>query len=102
MGYNQLVDQLLFSIVALIHIFDFLGQKWAIFGVGEGLKTGFGSTHVVEQISFSTFSSILTFEFDLILGPLFTFGGPNGVFLGSRKSTKSVLGSTHVVEQFSC
>ena len=36
-------------------IFDFLGPKWAIFGVGEGLKTGLGSTHVVEQFSFSIF-----------------------------------------------
>ena len=47
------------------------------------------------------FPSILTFDFDLILGSFFTFGGPNGLFLGLRKSSKTVLGSTHVVEQFS-
>ena len=37
-----------------------------------------GSTHVVEQLSFSMFLSILTFEFDLILGSFFTFRSPNG------------------------
>ena len=36
-------------------IFDFLEPKWAIFGVGEGLKTGLGSTHVVEKFSFLHF-----------------------------------------------
>ena len=60
-----------------------------------------GSTHVVEQISVSLFLSILTFDFDLILGSLFTFWGPNGLLLGLRKSSKTVLGSTHVVEQLS-
>ena len=31
-------------------------------------KTVLGSTRVVEQLSFSMFPSILTFDFDLILG----------------------------------
>ena len=43
----------------------------------------FGSTHVVEQLSSYTFSSIPTFDFDLILGSLFTFLGPNWLILGS-------------------
>ena len=60
-----------------------------------------GSAHVVEQLSFSLFLSILIFDFDLILGSFFAFGGPNGLFLGLRKNSKSILGSTHVVEQFS-
>ena len=42
----------------------------------------FGVTHVVEQLSFSVFLSILTFNFDLILGSFLTFWGPNGLFLG--------------------
>ena len=54
-----------------------------------------GSTYVVEQISFSMFPSILTFEFDLISGSFLNFWGPKGLFL------KTVLGSTHVVEQIS-
>ena len=68
------------------------------------MTTVFGSTHVVEQLSFSLFLSILTFDFDSILGSFltfwgnfgvffFTFGGPNGLFLG--------LGSTQLAEQLS-
>ena len=55
----------------------------------------------MEQNSFSLFLSILTFEFDLILGSFFTFWGPNGIFLGLGKDSNTVLGSTHVVEQLS-
>ena len=40
-----------------------------------------GSTHIVEQLSFSMLPSILTFDFDLILGSFLTFLGPNGLFL---------------------
>ena len=47
------------------------------------------------------FLSILTFDFDLILGSFLSYWGPNGLFLGLRKSSKIVLGSTHVVKQFS-
>ena len=38
------------------------------FGVGVGLENGLGSTCVVEQLLFSVVPSILTFDFDLILG----------------------------------
>ena len=65
-----------------------------------GLGRGW-STHVVEQLSFSMFLSILTFDFDLILGSFFTFGGPYGRFLELGKGSKTVLGSTNVVEQLS-
>ena len=47
------------------------------------------------------FLSILTFEFDLILGSFFTFWGPNGLFLGLEDGLTTVLGSTYVVEQLS-
>ena len=46
---------------------------------GVGLKTYFGSTHVVKHLLFSMFSSTLTFDFDLILGSL---GGLMGYFWG--------------------
>ena len=36
-----------------------------------------GSTHIVKKLLFSLFPSILTFDFDLILGLFFTFWGPN-------------------------
>ena len=43
------------------------------------------------------FPSILTFDFDLILGSFFAFGGPNGLFLGLGYGSKIVLGFTLVV-----
>ena len=57
------------------------------------------STHVVQQLSFSLFLSILTFEFDLILLSFFTFWGSNGLFFGLGEGLQTVLGSTQVVEQ---
>ena len=53
--------------------FHFLGPQWAIFEVGIGLKTVFGSTHVVKQLSFCMIPLFLTFDFDLILGSCLTF-----------------------------
>ena len=57
-----------------------------LFGLGWGSTTVLGSTHVVEQLSFSMFPSILIFDFDVNLGSFFTFWGPNGLFLGMRKT----------------
>ena len=65
------------------------------------MTTVLGSTDVVEQLSFSLFFSILTFDFDLILGSFMNFWGPNGLSLGLEKGSNTVLGSTHVVEQLS-
>ena len=45
------------------------------------------------------FSSILTFDFDLIFRSFLTFSGPNGLFLGSGYGSKTVPGSIHIVEQ---
>ena len=94
-------------------IFYFLGHNGLILGLGQGSYAILGSTHVVEQFLFSMIPSILTFEFDLILGPFSTFWSPNGLFWGSfqiffgpnelflglGQSSKTVLGSNHVVEQ---
>ena len=65
------------------------------------MTTVLGSSHVVEQLSFPLFLSILTFDFGSILGSFFNFWGPNGLFLGLWKGSKTVFGSTHVVEQLS-
>ena len=70
-------------------------------GPGSDSYTDLGPIHVVEQLSFSLFLSILTFNFDSILGSFLTFWGPNGPFLGLGKGPNTVLGSTHVVEQLS-
>ena len=64
----------------------------------EGLTCVLGSTHVVEQLSCSMFLSNLTFDFDLILGSIFTFRGPIVLLV---IDSKTVLGSAHVVEQLS-
>ena len=77
----------------------FWGPNGLFLGLGKGSNTVLGSTHVVEQLSFSLFLSILTFDFDSILGSFLTFWGPNGLFLGLGKGPNTVLGSTHVVEQ---
>ena len=47
------------------------------------------------------FASILTFNFDLILGSFFTFWGPNGLILGLGWASKTIFGSTYIVEQLS-
>ena len=59
------------------------------------------STHVLEQLSFSMFLSILTFDFDLIFGSFVTFWGPNELFLWFEEGSTAVLGSTRVVQQLS-
>ena len=53
------------------------------FWVSVGFKNCFGSTHVDEQLLLSIVPSILTFDFDLLLGSFLNFWGPNGSFLGS-------------------
>ena len=45
------------------------------------------------------FPSILTFDFDSILGSFLSFWGPNGLVGGSEQGSTTVFGSTHVVEQ---
>ena len=61
-----------------------------------GWTTVLGSTHVAEILSFSMFSSILTFTFDLILGSFLTFWGPNGLFFGVG------VGIRNCFEVYSC
>ena len=69
------------------------GPNRLFLGSGSCSKNVLGSTHVVEELLFSIVPSILTFDFDLILGTFFTFGGPNGLFVGSWQGSKTVLGS---------
>ena len=55
----------------------------------------------MNNFHFFLFLSILKFDFDLILGSVFTFWGPNGLFLDLRKGSTTVLRSNNVVEQLS-
>ena len=64
-------------------IFYFWGPNGLFLGSAYGSKTILESTHVVEQLLFSLFSSIVNFYFHLILGLFFTFWGHNGLILGS-------------------
>ena len=56
-----------------------MGYFW---GLGRVRQLFFGSTHVVQQLSFSMFLSILTSDFDLILGSFLLFRALMGYFLG--------------------
>ena len=47
------------------------------------------------------FSSILAFDFDIIMRSFLTFWGPNELFSGSGLGSKTVLGCNLVVEQLS-
>ena len=66
------------------------------FGVGVGLKKCFGSTDVVEQLLFSMFPSILTFDFALNLRSFFLLFGALMGFFGSGWGSKTVLGSPYI------
>ena len=59
-------------------ILNFWGLNGLFLGLGKGSTTVLGSTHVVEELSFTLFLSILI-NFDLILGLFFTFRVPNGL-----------------------
>ena len=45
----------------------FWGPNGLFLGLRKGSKTVLGSTHVVEQLSFTMLPSIQTFDFDLIM-----------------------------------
>ena len=60
----------------------FWGPDGLFLGWTRGSSTVFGSTHIVEQISFSMFLSILTFDFDIVLESFCTLLSPNGLFWG--------------------
>ena len=70
----------------------FGGPNGLFLGLGKGLTTVLGSTQVVEQLSFSLFLSILTFDVDLILFCFFTFWDSIGPILGSGQGSNAVLG----------
>ena len=50
------------------HFYLFWGLNELFLGSGYSSRTVLGSTHVVEQLLFSIVPSILTLDFDLILG----------------------------------
>ena len=67
-------------------------------GLGKGLITVLGSTHVVDKLSFSMIPSILTL-IGLNFGVIFDFLGPQWAIFEVGVGFKNIFGSTHVVEQ---
>ena len=57
-----------------------------------------GSTHIVQQLLFSTLPSILTFVL-LNLGVVLSFLGPTWLFFGPRCFSKSILEYKHKGEK---
>ena len=73
-------------------IFGFLGPNGLFLGLGKGSNTVLGSTHVVEQLSFSMFPSTLAFDFDLMLGSFLTFWAIMGYFWNWGRDRKLFCG----------
>ena len=92
-GSTHIVQQLFFSMfdidLILGSFFTFCGHNWPFLW---GSKTVLKSTQAVEQLSLSMLPSILTFEFDLILGLFLTFWPLMGCFLGRSRVWKLVWG----------
>ena len=61
-------------------VFVLWGPNGLVWGSEQGLTTVLGSTHVVEQLSFSMFPLNLSFYFDLMLGPFLLFVALMGSF----------------------
>ena len=78
---------------------DFWGPTGLFWGLGSGRKTVFGSTHIVQQLFFSMFPSILILEFDIILGVGLAFWGLMPI-LWQGKFSKNVLRSYYKAENF--
>ena len=56
------------------------------------MTTVVGSTHLLEQLSFSMFPSTLAFDFDLMLGSFLTFWAQMGYFWGWGRVRKLFCG----------
>ena len=62
---------------------DYWGKEIGYFEGWGQVQIVLGSTHIVQQLLFSLFPSILMFDFVLILDLFLTFLGPNGLCFGS-------------------
>ena len=61
-------------------------------GLGVGLTSVLWSTYVVEQLSFSMFSSIFTFDFYLFWGIFLVLGALSGYFWGWGRVQQLIWG----------
>ena len=81
-------------------VFYFWGPNGIFLGSMWGSTTVLGSTHVVEQLSFLLFLSILTYEFDLIFGSFLLFVALMGYFSGVRKVRQRFWGLLMYLNNF--
>ena len=63
--------------------------------------TYFAGIRITEQLLFLMLSSILTFNFDHILGSFLAFGCSNGLFMRLEQSSKTIFRSTYTAKQLS-
>ena len=73
-------------------VFYFFGALKGCFWVPGMIHTVVGSTHVVEQLSFSMFPSTLAFNFDLMFWSFLTFWALMGYFWGWGRVQKLFCG----------
>ena len=66
----------------------FWGKEIGYFEGWGQVQIVLGSTHIVQQLLFSLFPSILAFDFDLILGLFLTFWALMGCFRGLSRVQK--------------
>ena len=72
-------------------------------GSGYSSRTVFGSPHIVKQLLFSIVPSILTLDFDLILGVISRFlGALVGHFWGQGRVQKLIWGLLFSLFFFNC
>ena len=79
----------------------FWGKEIGYFEGWGQVQIALGSTHIVQQLLFSLFPSILMFGFDLILGLcliFFSFLGHEIGYFEGWGQVQIVLGSTHIVQ----
>ena len=71
---------------------SFEGPNRLFLGFGKGSKTFYGFNHVIKQLSFCMFSSILIFDFSVILGVIFYSLGPEWAIFGVGVGFKNCFG----------
>ena len=73
----------------MVFFVSFLGAKKCYFEGWGQVQIVLWSIHIVQQLIFSMFPSVLTFDFGLILGLFLTFWGPIGLFFGFNVGLKN-------------
>ena len=79
---------------------DFWGLNGLFLGVGVRFKNCFLSTHIVEQLLFSMFPTILSYKFELFFWLFYLFWASMGFFVVLGQGSNNVFVSSHISEHF--